>query len=45
MKFIAIKTDGDRIMGSISFYCRMLKVSREGFRKFLLDMVTEESQC
>lgn len=35
MKFIAIKTDDGRITGDISFYCRMLKVSREGFRKFL----------
>ena len=35
MKFIAIKTDDGRIKGNISFYCRMLGVSREGFRKFL----------
>lgn len=35
MRFIAIKTDDGRITGNISFYCRMLKVSREGFRKFL----------
>lgn len=35
MKFIAIKTDGGRIKGNIAFYCRMLGVSREGFRKFL----------
>ena len=35
MKFIAIKTDDGRIKGNISFYCRMLRVSREGFRKFL----------
>lgn len=35
MKFIAIKTDDGRITGNISFYCRMLKVSREGFRKYL----------
>ena len=35
MKLIAIKTDDGRIKGGISFYCRMLKVSREGFRKFL----------
>ncbi len=35
MRLIAIKTDDGRITGEISFYCRMLKVSREGFRKFL----------
>jgi putative transposase len=35
MKFIAIKTDDGRIKGNISFYCKMLGVSREGFRKFL----------
>ena len=35
MKFIAIRTDDGRIKGDISFYCRMLKVSREGFRKFI----------
>ena len=37
MKFIAIKTDDGRIKGDISFYCRMLHVSREGFRKFLIN--------
>ena len=35
MKFIAIKTDDGRIKGEITFYCHMLKVSREGFRKYL----------
>ena len=35
MKFIAIKTDDGRIKGDISFYCRILNVSREGFRKYL----------
>lgn len=35
MKFIAIKTDDGRIKGEISFCCRMLEVSREGFRKYL----------
>ena len=34
MKFIALKTDDGRIKGDISF-CRMLSVSREGFRKYL----------
>lgn len=37
MKFIAMKTDDGRIKGEISFYCRTLKVSREGFRKHLKD--------
>ena len=35
MKFIRFKTDDGRIKGDISFYCRTLKVSREGFRKYL----------
>ena len=35
MKFIAIKTDDGRIKGDISFCCQVLKVSREGFRKYL----------
>ncbi|MCR5517384.1 MAG: IS3 family transposase [Lachnospiraceae bacterium] len=35
MNFIAIKTDDGRIKGEIAFCCRMLKVSREGFRKYL----------
>ena len=35
MKFIAIKTDDGRIKGDITFCCRMLKVSCEGFRKYL----------
>ena len=35
MKFIAIKTNDGLITGNISFYCRMLGVSREGFRKYL----------
>lgn len=37
MKFIAIKTDDGRIKGEISFFCRMLNVSREGFRKYLMN--------
>ena len=36
LKFIAVKTDGGRIKGNISFYCRILKVSREAFRKYLI---------
>lgn len=35
MKFIAEKTDDGRIKGKISLYCRILNVSREGFRKYL----------
>lgn len=35
MKFLAIKTDDGRIKGNISFYCKLLGVSREGFRKYL----------
>ena len=37
LKFIAVKTDGGRIKGNISFYCRILKVSREAFRKYLIN--------
>lgn len=35
MKFIALKTDDGQVKGDISFYCRVLGVSREGFRKYL----------
>ncbi len=35
MKILAIKTDDGRIKGNISFFCRMMKISREGFRKYL----------
>ena len=35
MKFIAIKTDGGVIKGKISFYCRMLHVSRQAFYTYL----------
>jgi putative transposase len=31
MKFIAIKTKDGVMKGKISFYCRMLNVSRQGF--------------
>lgn len=37
MKFIALKTDDGKIKGNISFYCRILHVSREGFRKYLIN--------
>ena len=33
--FIAIKTEDGRIKGKISFYCRVLKVSRQAFNKYL----------
>ena len=35
MMFLAIKTEGGVIKGKISFYCRMLKVTRQGFYKYL----------
>ena len=37
MMFLAIKTKDGMIKGKISFYCRMLKVSRQGFYKYLAD--------
>ena len=37
MKFIAIKTDDGRIKGENSFFCKMLGISREGFRKSLIN--------
>ncbi len=35
MRFIDIKTNGGKVKGKISFCCRVLQVSREGFRKYL----------
>lgn len=35
MMFIAIKTEDGTIKGKLSFYCRMLHVSRQGFYKYL----------
>ena len=35
MRFIDIKTDGGKIKGKISLYCRVLGVSRQGFYWFL----------
>lgn len=35
MMFIAIKTKDGVIKGKLSFYCRMLGVSRQGFYKYL----------
>lgn len=33
--FIEIKTDDGKIKGKISFYCRVLHVSRQAFNKYL----------
>ena len=35
MKFIALKTENGAINGQISFYCRVLNVSTQGFYKYL----------
>ena len=35
MMFISIKTEDGMIKGKLSFYCRMLHVSRQGFYKYL----------
>ncbi len=35
MRFIDKKTDGGKVKGKISFYCSVLDISREGFRKYL----------
>ena len=35
MMFIAIKTEDGMIKGKLSFYCRILGVSRQGFYKYL----------
>lgn len=35
MMFIAIKTEDGVIKGNLSFYCRMLKVTRQVFYKYL----------
>ena len=37
MKFIAIKTVDGSITGNISFYCKMLHVTRQGFYKYLVN--------
>ena len=37
MMFLAIKTENSVIKGKISFYCRMLKVTQQGFYKDLAD--------
>lgn len=35
MIFLALKTEDGRIIGKISFYCRMLGISRQGFYQYL----------
>ena len=35
MRFLAEKTDGGRKKGKLSLYCRVLKVSRQGFYQYL----------
>ncbi len=35
--FLAIKTEDGVIKGNISFYCRILKVTRQGFYKYLAE--------
>ncbi len=37
MMFLARKTEDGVIKGKISFYCRILKVTRQGFYKYLAD--------
>ena len=37
MIFIAIKTKDGEIKGKLSFYCKVLKVSRQAFYKYLLN--------
>ena len=35
MKFIALKTKGGELKGELSFFCRILHVSRQGFYQYL----------
>jgi|GEM_PF-5966520 len=35
MKLIVIKTENGKLTGEIAFYCRVLKVSRQGFYNYL----------
>ena len=37
MKFIAIKTADGSITGNISFYCKVIHVTRQGFYKYLVN--------
>ncbi len=34
-KLIAIKTENGKLKGEIAFYCRVLKISRQGFYSYL----------
>ena len=38
MKFLSIKTEKGKITGKISFYCRVLGVSRQGFYEYLKNL-------
>lgn len=42
MKFIALKTDDGIVTGKISFYCKALNVSRQGFYKYL---ISKDKSC
>ncbi len=35
MKFIAFKSKDGELKGNLSFYCRALRVSRQGFYRYL----------
>ena len=35
MRFIALKTEDGTVRGKLSFYCRMLKVTRQGFYQYM----------
>ena len=37
MKFIALKTKGGELKGDLSFFCRILPVSRQGFYQYLVN--------
>lgn len=37
MKFIALKTSDGKVTGKISFYCKCLEVSRQGFYSYLVN--------
>ena len=38
MKFIALKTQDGKLKGEITFYCRVLHVSRQGFYQYLANI-------
>lgn len=39
MRFIALKTEDGAIRGKLSFYCRMLKVTRQGGYKYMSNRI------